>query len=237
MKNNTQKTLIVGWLICASCCQVHSQGTFLNLNFESANLPVVPAGQSGGFVSSLDAIPNWTAFYSTNQTTQIFHNNYTLGAVNISILGPSFNFFPVLQGSYSVLLQSGLSVSDAPALAAIAQTGVIPSTALSVQFLASRILGSSSAQLNVSIGGQIVSLVPLSITANHTVYGADVSAYSGLTRELRIASAPSAVPQYGSFLIDGIAFSNQPIPEPSTLGMFGLGAMLFIYRSRLLSKK
>jgi hypothetical protein len=48
-----------------------AQGGFRNLGFESASLTPVPPGQYGGEVSSLNAIPFWTAFYGTNQTTQV----------------------------------------------------------------------------------------------------------------------------------------------------------------------
>ena len=68
---------------------IFSQGTFQNLNFEAANLPVIPNGQVGGFVSSTDAIPSWTAYYGTSQTFQVLHNNFTTGGVNISVFGPN----------------------------------------------------------------------------------------------------------------------------------------------------
>lgn len=210
---------------------VFGQGAFQNLNFEAANLPVIPSGQFGGQVSSLDALPSWTAYFGTNQTSLVLHNNLTVGAVSISVFGPNFGTSQILQGNYSVLLRSGLSGLDTPAGAVLAQTGNIPATALSIQFMARQLLGNLSSLLVVSVGGQNLPLVPLSITPNYTLYGANISAYSGLTRELRIGSLPLAGPEYGSFLIDGIAFSNQAVPEPSTLGLLGLGALLFSFRS------
>lgn len=211
--------------------RVNGQGTFQNLDFESANLPSVPVG---GFVSSLSAIPSWTAYYSTNVTTQIWHNNYALGAVNISIIGPGFTGpapFNVIQGNYSVLLQSGLDATATTRMsAAIAQIGTIPVTAMSLQFSSRQILSGDPAQLLVAIGGQDVPIFPLTTTGSYTVYGADISAYAGQIKELRLSSLPTQASPYNYFLIDSIAFSNLPIPEPSVLGLIGVGVLMFGWR-------
>ena len=45
----------------------------------------------------------------------------------------------------------------------------------------------------------------------------DISMFAGQTGELRFA---------GAGLFDDIQFSNQPIPEPGTFCLFGLGALL-----------
>ena len=139
-----------------------------------------------------------------------------------------------MQGSYSVLLQSGLGPQDSPTSASIAQTGTIPESTLSIQFIARQVLGGLSPLLAVSIQGQNVPIVAISSNANYTVFGADISSYSGLASEVRIGSYPNG--QYGSFLIDSIQFSNQPIPEPSAIGLVGLGALLFSYRTRLIRR-
>jgi len=201
-----------------------AQGTFQNLDFEAANLPVIPSGQFGGLVSTSDAIPAWTAYYGITQTSQILHNNYSLGDVNISILGPNWNEIPLLQGSYSVLLQSGLVASTTPTPAGIGQTGTVPPNAKSLQFFSRQIFGPTSAHLEASFNGQNLSLVPLSSSSSYTVYGADVSAFSGITGELIITSPPNVDSHYNSFLIDSITFSIQAIPEPSTAALLVLGA-------------
>src|SRR5437773_5996064 len=97
------ETLAVCLILIVSTGRSPGQGSFQNLDFEAANLPTVPSGQSGGLVSSSDAIPGWTAYYGSSQTSQILHNDLSLGAVNISILGPNWNLVPLLQGNYSVL--------------------------------------------------------------------------------------------------------------------------------------
>jgi hypothetical protein len=236
MRQPTAKKLAAAWLLCSACILARSQGTFLNLDFESASLPVVPPGQDGGLVSSLDAIPGWTAYYATSQTTQVLHNGVSLGAVNISILGPNYGTSQILQGNNSVALQSGLLFSSTRAVAAIAQTGTIPVSALSLQFLAKQIFFGDPTQLVVSIAGQNVPIVALSTTANYAVYGADVSGFSGQTTELRIAALPTAESPYNSFVIDSISFSAQPIPEPNALCLLGLGILFFGCRSKFVTK-
>ena len=229
VKRKTQILAGAVWLTLTA--SAFAQGTFQNLDFEAANLPSVPVG---GFVSSLSAIPSWTAYFSTNVTTQIWHNNYALGAVNISIIGPGFSgpaSFPVIQGSYSVFLQSGLDGTATTRMsAAIAQTGIIPLTAMSLRFSVGSYLAGDPAQLVVSIGGQNIPIFPLTITASQTVYGADISGFAGQTKELRLTSFPSQSDPYHYFLIDSIAFSNQQIPEPNALGLIGIGALMFGWR-------
>src|SRR6266498_1540343 len=83
----------------------HGQGTFQNLNFEQANVPDVPFGQFGANVSSLDGVPFWTTYIGTNQVGTIFHNNESLGAAAISILGPQWFPQRILEGNYTVQLQ------------------------------------------------------------------------------------------------------------------------------------
>ena len=230
MRQKTQR--LVGVFLLTAVSSTLGQGTFQNLDFEAANLPAVPSGQTGGFVEASNAIPSWTAYYSTDQTTRILHNSYTLGDVNVSILGPNFaSFYPILEGNYSIIIQSGLIASTTRTAAAIAQTGTIPTDSLSLKFLARQVLFGDPTQLAISIGGQPVPYFPLSTTSNYTVYGADISGFAGQTTELRLTSFPTAASPYNYFEIDSIQFSNQPIPEPSVFGLFALGALIFGWRS------
>ena len=52
----------------------YGQGNFINLDFELANVPDIPAGQYGADVSSTDGVPGWTTYIGTNQGTTIRHN-------------------------------------------------------------------------------------------------------------------------------------------------------------------
>ena|SRR5438876_9410777 len=86
-----------------------AQGTFQNLNFEAANLTPVPPGQFGGSASISNALPFWTGYLGTNQVTQVFHNNVSLGGPSIDIFGPNWTNDPIIEGLYTAVLQPGVS--------------------------------------------------------------------------------------------------------------------------------
>ena len=87
-------------------------------------------------------------------------------------------------------------------------------------------------RLAVTFGGQYVPISLLSSTPNYNIYGGDISAFmGGQTGELRFQAVVSS--GFGITLLDNISFSNQPIPEPSSLALFGLGAfVLGFFRCR-----
>src|SRR6266404_6353367 len=89
----TCTSLLVGIGLACTTLSIHAQGSFQNLDFESANLSPVPSGQFGGEVSSVDAVPGWTCFLGTTQITQVLQNNLTLGNASIDVLGPDWNNF------------------------------------------------------------------------------------------------------------------------------------------------
>ena len=201
-----------------SAARADAQGTFENLDFEQANVPFVPPGQLGAAVSVSNALPHWTAYFISGQLSQelstIYQDNASGGGPAVSIHDASSLIFQPLQGSYSVFLQ-GASAGPA-AGSAIGQTGQIPLTAASLMFWASPL---SSMQL--SFGGQNISLVKLSSTPSYDILGGDISMFAGQTAELRFIG-----PRNGGGYFDNISFSIQPIPEPSTFCLFGFGALL-----------
>ena len=115
---------------------------FVNLDFEAANLPMVPSGQSGGIVSTATALPGWQMFFGTNSdpVSTVQHNNYFLGTINTSVLGPIFSGgafgVGIIEGNYMPYLQAGFSGSSdlATKSVAIAQSGVVPASSLSLKF-------------------------------------------------------------------------------------------------------
>jgi hypothetical protein len=186
--------------------------TFQNLNFEQANVPVVPFGQFGADVTSLDGVPFWTTYIGSNQVFSIFHNNASLGSAAIAILGPDWSSQSILEGSYTVRLQA--STAGPSRTAAIGQTGQIPAGTQSLEFF-------GTGGYTVTFAGQQITLVSLGSTASYTIFGGDISSFAGQTGELRIQ---------GGGLLDNISFSNQAIPEPSMFGIFVLGGLLLNYR-------
>ena len=208
---------------------------FTNLDFESANLTPVPAGQFGGEVSVSNALPGWTAYIGTDQLTQVLQNNVTLGAASVDMLGPDWNsgYGAVIEGQYSVELQPGQSGGGGippNVSASISQTGLVPANTLSLQFKAATL-----SSFTVSLGGQDLSLVTLgtgqtAANADYTLYGADVSPFAGRVEALTITAlaAPNTFDCFDSFV-----FSTSPVPEPGTWALMicgGTGLWLKVRR-------
>src|SRR6266496_3119850 len=88
-------------LFLAATCTLHSQGSFVNLDFESANIipdPVSPYYPHA--VSVANALPGWTAYGGTFGG-DILYDDLSLGDPAISIHDAN-GFIPILQGSYTV---------------------------------------------------------------------------------------------------------------------------------------
>ena len=192
--------LLTGIRLC------HSQG-FVNLDFEAADVSAYGSGPA--FVPITNALPGWTGYLTGNAVDRVFYNSISLGGPSVSLLD-SLSPFPALvpiQEWYSVYLAAG---------AGIGQTGQIPNTAASLVFLSKPF-----SAFNVSFGGQLISMLQSGTSGNNIIMAGDISRFAGQTGELLFA---------GGGLFDSIQFSNQPIPEPSMLGLFGLGALLFAWR-------
>jgi hypothetical protein len=85
----------------------------------------------------------------------------------------------------------------------------------------------------VSLGGQGLTLIPLSVATSstypYTVYEANVSSFAGLAnQQLNISAVAGS--QIGSqsseIILDNIQFSPTPVPEPSGLPLAALGTGL-----------
>jgi hypothetical protein len=204
-----------------------AQGTFQNLDFESANLTPVPAGHFGEFVPITSALPGWTGYLGSDQTVQVLQNSYALGTATIDIWGPQpSSTLPVIDGNYSVFLQSG---SDSPqggpfVSASIAQVGTIPTNAQSLQYKAAE----ESQLLSVSFAGN--TLTPFVIGSGqespgdiaYTLWGVDIAPYAGQSGQLEFTD--NAV---GNVELDDITFSPQAVPEPNALELMLMGGMIF----------
>ena len=180
--------------------------SFTNLDFELANL----SGYSAGSVPVADALPGWTASLGGTVLTNVNYNVPINQGLQIDIIGPG-TVYGSRQGDYFIYL-IGSGFDDE--IAAISQTGTIPATAQSMTIRASiDVLGEI-----ISFDGQSLSFKSL----GSGVYGADVSAYAGQTGELLFTA--SRFPGAAGYFLDNIQFSEQPIPEPGTLGLVIVGA-------------
>jgi hypothetical protein len=220
----TIKALITVLLI-SNAAPLFAQGTlpFQNLDFESAN---IPNGTPAGTVAVSGALPSWTVYYGSSQQSQMGYQSFSLGATFVCLLTPGSNsVFNSINGNYSVLLQGGVTSTDA----SIVQTGIVPSSAKSILFDAESV---NAGTLLVSLGGQNIPFFALSSGPNYTEYGGDISAFAGQTAQLKF----SALYQSGgnnNWNIDDIQFSPNSIPEPQTWALMFCGAVgWFLMRRR-----
>ena len=200
-----------------------SQG-FYNLAFESAKIipiagnPYYPYG-----IAVSNAMPGWTVtgFGDTNAATWITYNDPAAGSSWVNLWATNGQ---QIGGSFSVLLQGGIGTG-----VSIAQTGLVPSSAQSLEFEAQP----GNGTLLVSLGGQNLAYSAIATGANYTLYAASISGFSGLNETLML----SAVGYNGgggvnNWNIDNIQFSSTPAPEPGAWALTGLGGGLLGWRVR-----
>ena|SRR5437899_5217559 len=217
MRTNLLRPTIVGILILSGN-HGYSQGTFANLNFENSIITWDPS--QPGEVPIANALPGWTGYLGGQPTVHALYNTVSLGDAAISLQGPG-SVRPAIEGSYSVILQP--SSAGFPTSAALAQTGQIPSWARSLLY-------DGGLVFQVSFDGQRMPIIPLSGHGDYFLVGADISGFAGQTGELKFLVAPQ---QFGVMgYLDNIQFSPEPLPEPSTLCLFGFGALLLGWRFR-----
>ena len=167
-------------------------------------------------------MPDWTVYYGANQQSQITYNDPALGSTFVSLYATNGL---QLAGNYSVLLQGGGTFSAAT----ISQMDLVPADAESLMFIAVGNTSLGISGLQVSLGGQDLSLVVISNELNYTLYGANISTFADQMETLNF-SALEASSGYNNWEIDNIQFSTSPVPEPSTLVLSVLGGACFVWR-------
>jgi hypothetical protein len=218
MSSRQNDPVLMAMLLATLNMQALGQGTFQNLDFESATLVPIP-GDPYGRVEFAPAFPGWTGYIGTNVQTVADYNSRSLSEPGIAIMDTDYPSAGLFQGKYYARLY--LSYPGPPISAALAQSGTVPPSAQSIRFYAS-----SFDVPFVSFAGQAIPVLALQSTSTYTVFGGDISAFAGQMGELKFQ---------GSLTFDNIFFSNEPIPEPSAVGLFGLGALLLgcLFRRRL----
>ena len=168
LKNNIMKqyaTFIIAVWLTSQCA--NAQGTFQNLNFESANLSPETPGPFPNYVPIGSALPDWTGYIGTVQQTQVEYNATTLGTASIDILGPDWtgslaaseSGYGIIDGNYTVVIQSGeYEPQQFGWNTSIVQNGTIPRNAQSLQFEAS----ADTFALSVSFAGNNLTLSAVS---------------------------------------------------------------------------
>ncbi len=175
---------------------------FQDLDFESASIVPI-SGKWWGTVQFGAAFPGWTGYVGTNQATFALYDNMFLDSAGICLLTNSF----VQEGKYSAVIEAGLDVNGQQGVISsyLSQTGTIPLEARSLLFISG-----SGGPFVVSLNGQDLNVVSL----GGTLYGANVSNFSGTTAELRFTAETNPPPQPGGFhlFLDSISFSTRVVP-------------------------
>ena len=198
-----------------------AQGSFQNLGFEQARVTITPIGQWGGEVDPTLAFPGWTV--GGGSWTFVSYNDYALGSPAVNLIGPRFPNAPglmSLQGAYSVMLQY-IGAGEPPTLS---QTGLIPTNARSISFIAAN--GTSLTSAVVTVNGNYI---PIYHSAGLRMAG-DISAYAGSVATL--AFSTSAQMAIIGLYFDDVQFSSEPIPEPSSLSLFGICSFVVWWRMK-----
>jgi len=207
----------------------HAQGTFQNLDFESAVVPSLPPGQTQ-FIPFTNAFPGWNAV--TNPGAVALYNGISIGAAMLSIIdGHTAGYSnDIIGGYFTAVLQSGnVSPPQTYGPASLFQAGLIPIAARSLLFSASGFAGYNT-NFFLAIDGQNVGFSAISAGTNFTTYGADISAFAGQTAEVRFTAQPGANGPFTTVFLDDIKFSDLSIPEPSGMALLVMGAAMAGYR-------
>lgn len=217
-------------VLCLACAaiSVQAQGSFQNLDFESATV----SGTPGTFVSFGQAFPGWTGYVGGVQSSGAVYDRVPMSTAGFAILDSGFSG-PVggglIEGNFTAFLMSGAAGVGEQADATLEQTGLVPLGTQSLLFKAQ--VFSALAYFRVTLGGQTLSLTALESGANYTLYGADIYGWAGQTADLAFTSLyphpyTGEIPVY----LDSIEFSAQSVPEPGVFGLAALGALFLGWR-------
>ena len=215
---------------------VQAQGTFQNLDFESASVVPIP-GDLDARIQFSSAFPGWLGYVGGVPRTAALYNRVymdTSGFSLIEIGWPSYPSSSVIEGNFTALLMAGGTGPFAtPADTTLSQTSLVPVSAESLQF---RAYSPSGFPLRVVLGGQQLALTPLGSGTNYTLYGADIHAWQGHIAQLDFTLLSAGLFAGNNYLfLDSIQFFPQAIPEPGTSGLIVLSGLLLSWR--FLSKR
>jgi hypothetical protein len=213
---------------------------FVNLDFESANIP--NSTEPSSLILFSQGLPGWTGCFisstATNQTLQTFYDGISMAGVDFAIVDTNvlYGFNPI-RGNYSAFLFGGSGDGGIEYAAQISQSGLVPSGTKSIQFKA---MTNYSLPFTVTLGGQAVDISPLEVFSNYTLYGGNIA--SSLAGQVATLSITESAPPYGMpgasiFELDDIVFSQSSIPEPSEFVLAALGGLLLGLRRRKSSSR
>lgn len=214
-------TFRIGRLIAALFFSAASASTFAftNLDFEGAH-PIEDPGQIQFLDWSISA-PGWS-HSSGPDTEHVFYGAPHVGNTQWYLLASATSGFGALAGNYSMSFSSGWGNMQGTVdwtQAYLAQTDLVPADAHYIELLA------TGSPFEVSIGGNAIGLTWL----GGNLYRGDISAYAGLTRELRITNLADM--QGIALTIDNVAFA---VPLPAGFGLYSasIAALALLQRRK-----
>jgi hypothetical protein len=217
------KTSIL-FFCCSTVLGLAVQTPFVNLDFESANLPYI-TNIDAGIVSATDAFPGWTVWENENVRTEVAYNAVPNGgqvAIFATGLYPFFTLGGLFMAHFGPYVGADCSLS---------QVGTIPADGQWLQFRTYHLPDYDP--LTVSFEGQPLSLSLItSEDPFEKTFRADISAFAASTGELRFNARPVFDGQWllGNFNIDDIQFV--PVPEPHVWALLGLAALALTFARR-----
>lgn len=275
-----ERTLIFGSLFAlAVWMPVRSEAqAFRNLGFESAQVsnPTLMDYDFPYFYWTLPtatATPYWKSYIHVydmdssepfslgNESSWVVYNSVALDYPTVGLydsaaatpgpVGGGYQWAPAtpIAGGRSVYLHAEWWFGEHQD-AAIAQTGVIPAEAKSIQFLTSPdyifdyqagLPRGDMWELYLGLNGVRTTYYKLEEQPNYIRWGADVSGLAGTLTELSftlstgITGLSTTAPTCGIIVgIDSISFSPSIVPEPSSVGLLavGIGALMMPLRRR-----
>jgi hypothetical protein len=224
MKQRLKTFLMAMALLLVGTFGGRGQG-FINFDFEQSVLT------NDAFNQTVSFVPGWTAYIFGNGQENIRYNAISLGGAIVSMYDTNSMYATSIQGRYYIGLraQSYYNYFGDPFPfannSAISQTGQIPTSAKSIVFWG------SMGTMQVYFNNFLLAFSSIDSAPNYTVYAADISPYAGQIGELRFEALTQPVQQFsglwgGGGFIDNIQFSTTAVPEPSTLALFGFGAVI-----------
>src|SRR5262245_15514309 len=106
-----------------------------------------------------------------------------------------------------------------PVNTVLSQTGIV--TADAKNLVLSEYGVPESLPLRVSLGAHVLTLVPVLVETNFTVYGADIQNWAGQTAELAFTTLTQNPHLFNVYVV--IDDTPVAIPEPGVITLMGLG--------------